>query len=471
MWNALGWGGQGARGEPARRRASLRCAGGRAAALAACMAALAACSGSDVPVFSTPGDAPQSIVLTARALDATTAALEWTSAGSGLAYQVERNGAMVATVGSLQWLDRPLSAGQRYCWRVAARSGFGWQARSNEVCLGTDPGTTDWRVERVATGRWPSVAVDAAGDLHLCFNQGVAGIAYLRVGPGRSPETVDADGLARCSIGVDPGGVVHVAYLSRFGLRHATRGAVAWSAETVDAQALPGAQRFDGPALAFGPDARPRIAYRRLTGSALPTLVVATRDAVGWRFDLTGIPGLVGPRSLAVDAAGTVWLATTDELGQSATAWQRVAAGWSNAYSQSLAPTRGEGPPLALDASGAPRFGWWQRAAPTTTAVTTLRWAESGATGWRSETIDTVATAGFGMAVAMSGAVPRLVSIDEAGALRVHSRIAGAWSSQALDAQGGAAAAVDLAIGPDGQLRMVFDRVVEGSVALASRLP
>jgi hypothetical protein len=467
MRNAVGQVGEGARGERRERGARLR----RAAALVGCAAALAACGGSDAPVFGSAGDAPQTIVLKVRAVDATAALLEWSSAGSGLAYQVDRNGAAVATVGTLQWLDRPLSAGQRYCWRVAARSGFGWQARSNEVCLGTDPGTTDWRVERVATGRWPSVAVDAEGNVHLCLNQGVAGIAYLRVGPGRSPETVDADGQARCSIGVDAGGVVHVAYLSRFGLRHATRGATAWSAETVDAQAAIGTQRFDGPALAFGPDARPRIAYRRRAADGIPALAVATRNAVGWSFDLTGIPGLVGPRSLAVDAVGTTWLATTDDLGQSATVWQRVLAGWSAAYSHSLAPTRGEGPPLALDAAGVPRLAWWQRAAPTTTTVSTLRWAESGATGWRTETIDTVATAGFGVAVAMSGDIPRVVSIDDDGALRVHSRIAGAWSSQALDAQGGAAAAVDLAIGPDGQLRVAFDRVVEGSVALASRVP
>jgi hypothetical protein len=447
----------------------------RASAVLAIAALLAACGNSDVTLYGSAADTPQTIELGVTA-SGTGASLAWNGGPDGLAYRVSRNGAIVANVDGRSWTDSRLVAGERYCWTVYGLSGWGFQARSNEACTGTDSGTTEWRVETIAAGRWPAVAVDASGEVHVCFTaaNGV-GVSYLRAGPGRAPETVDSGGTAQCSISVSTDGTVHVAYLSRFGLRHATRaatGSAGWRAATVDVEAIAGVLRADGPALALDAAGTPRIAYRRISTNGVGALAVATGSASGgWTFDLTGIPGLVGPRSLSVDAAGTLRLAATDSLQQAATAWRRTSAGWRADYVQSLGPNRGDGPPLALDPGGAPRLAWWWRAAPTTATAVTLRWARLETAGWVFEDVASLTDLGTRVSVASRGGTERIAAVDAAGTVRLYVRGEGGWTAETLDAQGGAAAAVDLAIAGDGQIRVVFDRAAEGSVVLASRTP
>lgn len=436
---------------------------------------VAGCGNESVTLFGTPQDAPRTIALTAESSGPTGAVLAWTAPVGDYAFRVDRNGRTVADTRETRHVESGLDAGERYCWTVYARNGFGWQARSDEACLGTTPVTKDWRVETVAQGRWPAVAVSASGELHLCFaaTAGV-GVSYLRVGPGREPEPVDADGQAQCSIAVDAAGTVHVAYLSRFGLRHARReatGSRGWQAATVDAQALVGVRRFDGPALALAADGAPRIAYRRTASGGPAAIAVATREVNGWRIDPTGIAGLVGPRSLVVDSIGRSRLATTDELGQSVTAWRRDERSWSAEFSDSLAPTAGDGPPIALDAADAARFAWWHRSGPTTSTTVTLRWSESTPAGWRVETVASVDGLGTRVAIGSAGDIPRVAAVDPAGTVRVYSRTAGSWSAESIDGQGGAAASVDFVVAPDGQLRVVYDGIADGRVRLASRAP
>jgi hypothetical protein len=56
--------------------------------------------------------------------------------------------------------------------------------------------------------------------------------------------------------------------------------------------------------------------------------------------------------------------------------------------------------------------------------------------------------------------------------VRVWTRGAGSsWAGETVTGQGGAAATLDFVVGPDGQLRVLFDRVNEGEIALASRAP
>lgn len=449
---------------------------GALAGLVAVVALTAGCSGGDgddVRLFGTASDAPERITLAAAADGATRATLSWTDGGGRYAYLVERNGKAVGDTDDRGFTDTGLAAGERHCWRVLARNGFGWQARSNEACVGTVPTDTAWRVQTLATGRWPALAIDANGDLHACFVglQGV-GVSYLRVAPERAAEPVDVDGQGQCSLRVGPDNIVHVAYLSRFGLRHATRATNGvWSASTVDAQARAGNQRFDGPALALGADRLPRVAYRRLGTGGLAPISVAVRSATGWTFDLTAIDGLVGPRSLAIDPVGTLRLATTDELGQSIRAWRREPGGWVRTFSDSLAPNAGDGPPIAIDVADAARVAWWSREAPTTANAVTLRWFEESASGVRAETIDELPALGTRVAIGTAGTTSRVAAVDAAGQVRVYTRAATGWTRETLTGQAGAAASVDVAIGSDGQLRVLFDRVGEGQIAIASRAP
>ncbi|RPH40480.1 MAG: hypothetical protein EHM87_22060 [Burkholderiales bacterium] len=473
--------GSGVRGGRAEApwRATVRAHRAAGAALLAALLAATGCGNTEVTLNATPDDAPQTIVLTATAAaSGTQAKLSWTTPSEKYSYRVDRNGTGVASLSERTWTDTALAAGQRYCWKVYGLSGFGWQARSNEACLGTDPASKDWRLETLAAGRWPAIAVDASGELHVCW-AGVTGtgISYLRVGPGRTPETVDADGQSQCSLAVDANGLVHIAYTSRFGLRHAKREADAWKSATVDAQGLAGGRRFDGPAIALSAAGVPRIAYRR-TVSGTVSLAVATRadPASGWTIDPTGIAGLVGPRSLALDPGGASRLAATDELGQSVSAWRRETSGWVRETTQSLAPTAGDGAPIALDATGNARLAWWQRDATSTATAVALKWYETGApgtTGWVAETVATLDGPGTRVALSVAGGGRRVAVVDAVGTVRLYTRGASAWTGETLPTQGGAAASLDFVVGTDGQLRIVYDRALEGSgsVVLASRKP
>jgi hypothetical protein len=63
-----------------------------------------------------------------------------------------------------------------------------------------------------------------------------------------------------------------------------------------------------------------------------------------------------------------------------------------------------------------------------------------------------------------------VASIDATGTVRLHTRGDTAWTLETLSAQGGAAVSVDLSIEESGQIRLVYDRLAEGSVVLASRI-
>lgn len=444
----------------------------RAAALAVLAASLVAgCGNSDVTLYGSADDAPQTIELSVKAgADATTATLTWKTPNSGWSYRVDRGGKAVASTGDTSWVDTGLTANARTCWKVYGQSGFGWQGRSNEACIGTDGGgTKDWRVETVAAqARWPAIATDASGGVHLCFTSSTGfGISYRRVGASDT-ESVDVTGASQCSLAVDAQGVVHVAYGSRAGLRHARREAGRWTVATVDAAGTVGGTRTEGPALALA-TAGPRIAY--LAGT---TIAVARRTDAGWSIESTGLQGRLGPRSLAVDSAAKDRLVTLDAGGALLAVWRRDPAAWIRETTSSLAPTTGEGAPIVVP--GTAGFGvtaWWQRDAPSTSGTATLRWLEQQATGWTTETVTTRDRAGSRVAVSVVGEVRRVVAIDADGTLRLWTRPASTttWTEETLSQQNGAAAMVDLVVAADGQLRIAFDRSGTGEVVLASRTP
>lgn len=444
----------------------------RAACLAAALLAAAfaaGCGNTDVTLYGGPDDAPQNIALTAVAgADGTSATLTWTSPNSSWGYRVDRSGKTVASTTSLTYTDTGLTANARTCWKVYGQSGFGWQGRSNEACLGTDGGTKDWRVETQASNaRWPAIASDASGGVHLCFTSSTGvGISYLRVGAS-APEVVDATGVSQCSLAVDAQGVVHVAYGTRAGLRHARRQAGTWTVTTVDPAGAVGGTRTEGPALALA-TAGPRIAY--LAGGAIS---LARRGDTAWTIEPTGLQGRLGPRSLAVDAAAKERIVTLDAGGALLAVWRRDPALWVRETTSSLAPTTGEGAPIAAPGTdGYAVTAWWQRDAATS-GPAALRWIEQNATGWTTQTVATLDRAGTRVAVSVVGGTRRVVAVDADGTLRLWTRpeSTATWTAETLDTQNGAAAMVDMVVAADGQLRIAFDRPGTGEVALASRSP
>jgi hypothetical protein len=141
------------------------------------------------------------------------------------------------------------------------------------------------------TGYYPSIAVDAAGEVHVSHRElGEEDLRYShRTAAGEwSTIVVDSDGRTgfNTSLAVDRDGQVHIAYGSySLGLRHAWRDARgAWETETLDAD---GAE----PSLATDADGL-HVSYRGVAGGDLR---YAYRGPAGlWTTALVDEPGDVG---------------------------------------------------------------------------------------------------------------------------------------------------------------------------------
>jgi hypothetical protein len=96
---------------PSRARGRGLVAGLGALAAVAVLAVLAGCGNASITIYAGPEQTPQSIALTATVRDATSVTLDWTSAGSGLAYRIERNGNPTGTTSALNWVDGRLEGG------------------------------------------------------------------------------------------------------------------------------------------------------------------------------------------------------------------------------------------------------------------------------------------------------------------------------------------------------------------------
>jgi hypothetical protein len=139
-----------------------------------------------------------------------------------------------------------------------------------------------WTTENLTTANTaPSIAVDAAGTVHVCFGS-PSGLMYAaRTAAGWAYATVDAGSTygAVPSLSLDALDQPHVAYLSYvpYEIRYASLVAGAWQSEPVDATPA-----VNGPSLAiYGAD-RPCMAYVRWVASGDSRLRYAHRTSSGW---------------------------------------------------------------------------------------------------------------------------------------------------------------------------------------------
>lgn len=141
---------------------------------------------------------------------------------------------------------------------------------------------TDHSVVDTDSGRWPALAIDAVGTIHLAWHDGDAGeLRYAAIPPSGPWQTEVVDGAAAdrgryASLAVDDSGAVHIAYRDETAktLRYAVRApGGGWSSQLIEGCAgeddCPSAAgedygEFAALALVAG---RPRIAfYDRLRG-------------------------------------------------------------------------------------------------------------------------------------------------------------------------------------------------------------
>lgn len=231
------------------------------------------------------------------------------------------------------------------------------------------PSGSTWVVETIdARGGGPSIAVDAAGDVHASYVDPLyialdAAVKYARRIEGtwgtevaqRSPDRGGATSLA-----IDRAGNPHIAYSLAGGVGYLRKAAGAWTAEF-----LGGGQ---SPSLRLDADDVPSVAYYATASPG--QLVYARRSEGTWRPEVVDSGDAGRAAALALDGSGAAQI-TYEYVGSisgNSTLGlrhaQRIGGGWvistvdgsGRVSSSSLALTADGTPRVAYTVAGAVRY-------------------------------------------------------------------------------------------------------------------
>ncbi len=307
-------------------------------------------------------------------------------------------------------------------------------------------------------GAFSSLAVDAAGNLHVAYVEQASGaLRYIeRVGGAwSSSTTVDAGpGVSsHTSIALDAAGVPSIAYFKN-GLRYARLNALGgstWTLQAIDAGAAAGR----GNALAIDAGGGARVAY---VDEGAGSLKYAVLFAGAWSTQTVDASGTVGPDvSLALDGAMNPAVAYGDTAGAGSLRYASFAGGiWSL---QTAAGSIGASPApsLALDGSGRPTIAY-QNGGLSLAAMT--------GGGWTTTSLDPGAGGSPSLALDGAGAA-HVAYFDAAGSALKYGSFAGSFSSQTIDASGLAGAAgLALALDGAGNVHLSFSAKPDANHAL-----
>jgi hypothetical protein len=224
-----------------------------------------------------------------------------------------------------------------------------------------------WVAENVEQmGIESSLAFDSSGQPHISFLKGNGPFPRYahRVGTTWNVVTVENQGAGgatgyRSSLALDTANHPHISYLLKFvtgnvftyDLRYAVFDGSAWTLETVDSQGTTG---WDS-SLALTTTGAPRISYH----TDLPNVVrVATKGADAWTSESVADGGK--PSSLRLDSAGRPRIAFNGSPGSSARFAYRDDAGWKaeTIGTQGFVQARRPFVSLALDSAEAPHVAF-----------------------------------------------------------------------------------------------------------------
>jgi hypothetical protein len=207
------------------------------------------------------------------------------------------------------------------------------------------------RLTDQATDRFPSIAVDSLGEIHIAFGEGQ--LVYLTNRRGFWSRRDLLDGAAtRPSIALDANRRVHIAYDRWDGISYITdANGVSWVNASVSAagQSAEIAVRGTTPAIAY---------VRPYDGSGSGGILFATKGATSWSSTpiRTGYVNAATAPSLRLDTTGKAHVAYVSpaEVIEYATnasgAWVFATVG------------RGNGPTVVLGPSGVKHFTFWSSA-------------------------------------------------------------------------------------------------------------
>lgn len=285
---------------------------------------------------------------------------------------------------------------------IAYPRGEGLQYASREAATGS------WQIETIdpATGDYPSLAIDGAGQPHASYGR-FAVFYAVRDPNGWRVETLDANASGGSSLALDSAGYPHIAYPGLDGdrqLAYAYADAGGWHKEYVPEGEIADAS------LALGDDGSPHMTFMSIADDGVtPELRYAHRDQTSWRVD------------------------TIDRSDQPAWSY------WSS---------------VAIDDDGRPHILYHGTARSSGPEVDTrLVYALAGAAGWQTDTVDSDGVAGIGVSLAFdAGGHPHL-SYQGAGLKHAYAEASG-WHVDTLDRLG--AGDSSLALDADGQIHVAY---------------
>jgi hypothetical protein len=297
------------------------------------------------------------------------------SAGCCRGFEVER-------------VDPPVGGGgahqPSFVFDGAGNAHVGYVDPTNEAVIHAERVGSVWTLEQVAhpiyygSGSAVSLAVDAAGDVHLVYLSDDDILHYARRTAGVwSLENVPTTTQARISaaVAVDPNGVVHIAYMtgSPYSLMHAWRApaATTWSFETIDAATSVG----NSISLAIDDAGHLHVAYLDFGNGVLKH---AVWNGTAWQLETVDSAGdyLAQSTGLALDAAGRPRIAYANPTTTAVRFAEWTGTSWTlSTVLTEFGSQTGEFPHLALDATGAPWIsfysGYYNRTEIYTRAGTT----------------------------------------------------------------------------------------------------
>jgi len=259
-----------------------------------------------------------------------------------------------------------------------------------------------------ATGAWTSqvldassdsdanIAVDGDGTVHVGY-AAFQGVNHaVRVAGAWAAEVVDAQGWCDSSLAIDSANNVHLAYYgnstSAGGLRYATNASGAWVQETVDLFDTGCSGQPGSLSLTVGTDGTPHVAYAGRSPDY--GLKYAVKTGGAWNIDTVDSGGYIPNLSSAVDPAGAVHIAYTDNYNYLKYAHQDGTGNW---LIETIDSGNSPAPSIALDAAGRVHISY--------VALHQLKYAMNAGSTWSNFILDGDAHSDTALAVDSLGKV------------------------------------------------------------------
>ena len=323
-----------------------------------------------------------------------------------------------------------------------------WQGR-NETMEGAG---RSWSVNKTGLDNgaytYQVWAHDAAGEVHVSEDRRlVVGVHIWRT------ESV-AYGF-RPSLAFDADGVAHICFDSDNGLGYGKRSAAGWELETVQ-----GGSNAGRPcSLAVDSAGRPHLAYGDASNPDESFLRYAIKDGGSWKIEVVDLVGFSTSISLALrPETETPFIAYYQSADEDLRFASREGGSWTTEVVDSQ-EVNGLSPSLAVDSLGRPRIAYFNDS--EVAGNLSVRYAAWDGSAWQIEPVEATRTRDVdqGVAIALGGGdEPHLAYVHSEG---IHYAVRGesAWQVESIEAR--EASRVDILLDAAGRPHITYDVPVD----------